>query len=385
MNSQTFDVAIIGGGPTGCALALELARHSHAPERIALIHHDGINRYGKSSDQDTRVIAVNQGTRVMLQALDIWPNEASTITFIHVSQSGRLGRTVICSQELGVEALGYVLSYPLLYRHLLQAAKNRGITLIQTKTHDILQSEHEVRIGTASDALRARLAVRADGMNHTDRSEHFDQVALIGQVRVSEPNIGWAYERFTRDGPFAVLPNPADPQTQSIVWCCSPARAAALMQLNLAELACAMQAAFGERLGKFTVDCALQSFPLYRSLAHKTVQGRLLSIGNAAQTLHPVAGQGLNLGLRDAATLGHCLRDWIAYPNRNPKRALDIYANLRRNDREITAGLTNFMSWIFTTRLPIIEHAAGLSLLSLDLFGPLRAPLARHLMQGLRA
>jgi len=109
-----------------------------------------------------------------------------------------------------------------------------------------------------------------------------------------------------------------------------------------------------------------------------------VNIGNAAQTLHPVAGQGLNLGLRDAATLAHCLRDWMANPSQDPARALAIYRRLRQHDRRLTASVTNSMSSVFTTRLPWVEHAAGLALLSLDTLPLLRAPLARHLMQGLR-
>jgi 2-octaprenyl-6-methoxyphenol hydroxylase len=145
-----------------------------------------------------------------------------------------------------------------------------------------------------------------------------------------------------------------------------------------------MQQTFGDRLGQFQVLSDFKGYALFQSVDPTPVQGRIVNVGNAAQTLHPVAGQGLNLGLRDVATLAHCLRDWMAQSNRDPARSLAIYANLRQNDRTVTVNLTRTMSSVFTTRLPVVEHGAGLALLALDTLPALRAPLARHLMQGLR-
>jgi 2-octaprenyl-6-methoxyphenol hydroxylase len=120
------------------------------------------------------------------------------------------------------------------------------------------------------------------------------------------------------------------------------------------------------------------------TLRPQTIDGRCVAIGNAAQTLHPVAGQGLNLGLRDAATLAIALRDWLVTPEQTPTEALQRYEQLRGPDRQLTVRLTDLLSRVFTTKAPVVEHAAGLALLGMDLLPSLRAPLARHLLQGLR-
>lgn len=384
MSKSHFDVGIIGGGPMGCALALMLARLTPAPERVALWQSDAESRYGLTSAQDTRVIAINEGSRILLHDLGAWPDDASPILTIHVSQKGRLGRTLITNEEFGVPALGYVVHYASLQTGLLQAVQEAGVSLCYDKIDEIAEIPDGCRLQTNQGNSTVRLAVRADGMNHEREPERHNQVAILGQARVSRPKSGWAFERFTRYGPFAVLPHPAGDGSQSIVWCSSPQRATELMKLDTKQLGLAMTEAFGDRLGLFEVVSAFQAYPLFQSLNPAPVQGRLVSIGNAAQTLHPVAGQGMNLGLRDVATLAHCLRDWMAYPSRDPNRPLDIYRRLRSADRQGTVKLTDLMSRVFTTGWPVIEHAAGLALLALDTIEPLRAPLARHLMQGLR-
>ena len=384
MSETHFDLGIVGGGPVGCALALMLARLSPEPSRVALWQSDAENRYGLRGEQDTRVIAINEGSRTLLRDLDAWPDDACPILTIHVSQKGRLGRTLITNEEFKVPALGYVVRYASLQAGLLQAVQNAGISLFQDKILDLAEMPDGCRVESSRGHVSLAIAVRADGMNHQREPDHYRQVALLGQARVSRPKPGWAFERFTRCGPLAVLPHPAGDGSQSIVWCSSPERATALMQLAPGQLGVAMTEAFGDRLGSFDVVSDFQAYPLFQSLDPAPVQGRLVNIGNAAQTLHPVAGQGMNLGLRDAATLAHCLRDWIAYPHRDPKRPLDIYERLRRGDRQSTVKLTDFMSRAFTTGWPVVEHAAGIALLALDTIEPLRAPLARHLMQGLR-
>jgi len=379
-----YDLAIVGGGPTGSTLALLLARLAPDPGRIVLFQSEAVSRWDVAAHADKRVIAINEGTRVLFEDLDAWPNDATPIETIHVSQRGRLGRTLITRDELNVAALGYVVRYSSLHANLLETAEQSGITVITDKVASVMQNGDAVAIETEARHIKVGLAVRADGLNHGGAPDHYRQVALLGQARVTQPKPGWAYERFTRGGPFAVLPHPDGDGSQSIVWCCEPERAKEIETLSLDALASAMGETFGDRLGRFVVTEKLTAYPLYRSLDPQPVNGRVVNVGNAAQTLHPVAGQGMNLGLRDVATLAHCLRDWIAYPYRDPARSLGIYQNLRTNDRQLTAGLTDLMSKAFVTGLAPIEHAAGLGLWALDAIEPLRAPLARHLMQGLR-
>lgn len=379
-----FDLGIVGGGPTGSALALMLARLAPDPSRIVLFQSETVTRWNIAAHQDSRVIALNEGTRVLFDDLDVWPNDATPIETIHVSQRGRLGRTLITRDQFKVSALGYVVRYSSLHIKLLQAAQQAGVTVIEGKATSVMQEDDRVSIRTDNNHAKVALAVRADGMNHGAAADHYRQVALLGQAWVTQPKHGWAYERFTRGGPFAVLPHPDGDGSQSIVWCCEPDRAADIATMRLEQLQDAMSETFGDRLGRFVVKEALKAYPLYQSIDPTPVHGRIVNIGNAAQTLHPVAGQGLNLGLRDVATLSHCLRDWIAYPHRDPARTLGVYQNLRARDRQGTTKLTDLMSRAFTTGFAPLEHAAGLGLWALDAIEPLRAPLARHLMQGLR-
>ncbi len=401
MKNDEFDIAIVGGGPTGTALALMLAKHAPDPTRIALFHHDDVGRYGYQATLDPRVIAINEGSRILLNDLGTWPKKFQAIQKVHVSQRGRLGRTVIDPKDFKVEALGHIVRYAELHSLLLEAAKRAGLTVLMGDTavmadssqsnqkSDLTQDDFPIVMTQGEQTYRSRLGVQADGMHNQQgagntHEPNAQQVALLGCAVASVPRPGWAFERFTQDGPLAILPHPDSVATQSVVWCCKPEQAETIMAMSLTEASSALTQAFGDRLGYLTLTQPLNRFQLYQSLNPQPVKGRIVAIGNAAQTLHPVAGQGLNLGLRDAATLTHCLRDWAASPTRSPEKSLSIYDNLRKNDRQITSKLTSFMSGIFTTGWSPIEHAAGLTLLALDTLPFLRAPLARHLMQGLR-
>jgi len=386
MHTTQFNVAIVGGGPTGCVLAILLAKLTANPQSLVLFQSEQQSRYGVKVIDDPRVIAVNEGTRVLLEDLGAWPHDAAAIHTIHVSQANRLGRTLIRDLDMGVPALGYVVPYASLHQKLLQKANACGVTVITGASAKLHQAQDRVWVEHDGQQIECRLGVRADGMRQQSGLEHYDQVALLGQLQASSPRPGWAFERFTQEGPFAVLPHPASPDLLSLVWCCSPARADHILKLPRHAQEAEMMRSFGERLGDLKmISPSLGRFALYKSFEPTTVDGRTVSIGNAAQTLHPVAGQGLNLALRDAATLAHCLRDWIAEPERPLGKPLAIYTRLRDQDRTLTSRLTDLMSRVFTTRIPVVEHAAGLALLSLDLCPPARSVLARHLMQGLRA
>ena len=385
MSEQEFDVAILGGGPAGSALALLLARAAPRPGRIVLLQSDSSSLYGHAPAADPRVLALNQGSRVMLESIGGWPGEAAPIRTIHVSQRGRLGRAIIRNTDFGVPQLGCVVRYASLHAGLAHAVAASGIRVMTGPAARIdSQDAHGVTISQGDTLLRARIAVQADGSPSGPARREYRQMALITTARSSQPRDGWAFERFTDEGPLAVLPHPAGGGLQSIVWCSAPERAQALSALAPEAFSEALTQAFGTRLGSLTIESPVAAFPLALNLRKQATDGRVVAIGNALQTLHPVAGQGLNLGLRDTATLAAALRQWLADPGADPAGALQQFERQRRPDRTLTAGLTDFMSRGFATRCSAVEHAGGLALLALDLSPSLRAPLARHLLQGLR-
>jgi len=382
---QDFDIAILGGGPTGSALALLLARVTSAPERIVLLQSDSSSHYGHRPELDPRVLAVNHGSRVLLESLGAWPQQAASIQNIHVSQRGRLGRTLIRHHDFDVPALGYVVRYGHLHARLAQAVQASGIHVSSgAAAHVLEQDQYEVRLEQGALALRTKMAIQADGAPDSETTRSYTQVALLARARASLPRANWAFERFTQEGPLAVLPHPDAPGEQSIVWCCTPERAKTLMQLTPELFSNALTHMFGTRLGALMVQGPIASVPLAMTLHRNPLNGRCATIGNASQTLHPVAGQGLNLGLRDAAALAIALREWLVKPEQSPIESLKTFARLRAPDRQVTARLTDLLARVFTTKWPVVEHAAGLALLSMDLLPVLRKPLARHLLQGLR-
>ncbi|CAB3937026.1 UbiH/UbiF/VisC/COQ6 family ubiquinone biosynthesis hydroxylase [Achromobacter insolitus] len=389
MTSSAFDIAILGAGPVGRVLALMLARVAPDPARIALLAGSPPAPVAPSAAApatDPRVLAMNHGSRVLLEALHAWPDRSADIRNIHVSQRGRLGRTLIQNTDFGVPQLGSVVAYSGLHAKLDECVAACGVTVLPGPPARIgLQDADGVRVHQGDTTLLCRVAVQSDGAGANDVRRDYDQHAVLTTAHATLPRRGWAWERFTAEGPLALLPHPQTPDAYSVVWCCTPERAAEVAALDNAAFSRALSQAFGDRLGRLSSQAPRHVFPLALSARRAQVHGRVAAIGNAAQTLHPVAGQGLNLGLRDAARLAQTLGGWLPHPEVNPASALAEFAGARHVDRLITAGLTDLMPRIFSTGLAPVEHACGLALLGMDLASPLRAPLAQHLLQGFRA
>lgn len=404
MTSSAFDIAILGAGPVGRVLALMLARVAPEPARIALLAGSaptpaaaaagvpapgvpapGVPAAGVPA-ADPRVLAMNHGSRVLLESLHAWPERSADIRNIHVSQRGRLGRTLIQHTDFGVPQLGSVVGYAGLHAKLDECVAACGITVLSGPPATIDRQDAEgVRIRQGDADILCQVAVQSDGAGATDVRRDYDQHAVLTTAQATLPRRGWAWERFTSEGPLALLPHPRTPDAYSVVWCSAPDRAAELAAMDNAAFSRALSQAFGDRLGRLSSHAPRHVFPLALAARRAQVHGRVAAIGNAAQTLHPVAGQGLNLGLRDAARLAQTLAGWLAAEGSSPAAALAEFARARHLDRAITAGLTDLMPRVFATGLAPVEHACGLALLGMDVASPLRAPLAQHLLQGFRA
>ncbi|MEQ1440420.1 2-octaprenyl-6-methoxyphenyl hydroxylase [Fontimonas sp. SYSU GA230001] len=378
---REVDVAIVGGGLVGAAVAHGLAG---TPLSVALI--EPAPPAAGAADWDERCIAVNQASYRILQALGVWPElsrVSAPIVSTHISERGRFGVARFTAAEAGLEALGYNVPIrrigEVLWQALVRAGRSQllapaslsGIGL--TETHAVL-SLHDGR------RLRARLVVAADGMHSPLRgwlgiaaqTRDYAQSAIVTAVRTARPHRGCAYERFTPDGPIALLPKPwaAEENVCSLVWTTPRSGLESRMQCADAEFLAAAQDAFGERLGRFTELGRRQAFPLSRVMAAELSAPRVVFVGNAAQSLHPVAAQGFNLGLRDAATLCELLA--VSAGDAGAPELLRRYVELRAPDRSRTAEFTDGLVRLFSNRVPGLRGLRHLGLLALDLAPPLR-------------
>ena len=375
------DIAICGAGPAGMALAALLVARGVAPHRIALID---AKTLAQASD-DPRSLALSFGSRQLLEQIGAWPVAATEIHQIHVSRRGRPGRSLITRDEQRVPALGYVGRYGDLVTVLGAVCARAGITALRpvrvlgasapADDHVLLRLEQD----GAEHTLRATIVVQAEGGLFGDQQQRsqrrdYGQTAIIAQVQASAPQPHRAYERFTDEGPLALLPQDG---AYALVWCARPTTAQRLLALDDGAFLAELEQAFGSRLGRLTHSSARVAYPLGLNAGADQGQARTVAIGNAAQTLHPVAGQGLNLGLRDAAVLARLLaRD--ATP-----AALATFRQQRQRDRGLTVGLTDTMARIFTGAGPA-QAMLGASLGLIDLLAPARNLLAEMMMYGRR-
>ena len=376
----SVDVAICGAGPVGLALAAFLARRGVAGERIVLID-------GKSLGQaitDPRSIALSWGSVQLLEEVRAWPLPATPIHAIHVSRRGQLGRSLMDRAEHALPALGYVARYGDVVDALARACERAGVQTLRPARVDSFDEEHDgvrLRLDDGREVV-AQVAVQAEGgvfgqQDSKARQRDYGQTALIARVSVSEPVPHRAFERFTDEGPLALLPQDgADGHQYALVWCMRPERAVDVQLLDDAGFLAQLGEAFGTRLGAFTSSSPRVAFPLGLN-AEARATARTVAIGNAAQTLHPVAGQGLNLGLRDAAVLARQLGRGAT------PAAVDAFMAERAQDRRLTISLTDTMARAFTVPGPM-QPLLGLSLAALDLVKPARLLLADLMMFGRR-
>ncbi|XYJ10921.1 UbiH/UbiF/VisC/COQ6 family ubiquinone biosynthesis hydroxylase [Telluria sp. B2] len=381
---DTYDVAICGAGPVGLALAALLTRRGIEGRRIALIDARALGQ----SISDPRSIALAWGSRMLLEEVGAWPASghfpATPIHSIHVSRRGHLGRSLMDRDEHGLDALGYVTRYGEVVDALARAVDRAGVEVIRpARVASLDESSDHVTL-TLDDGrtLTAQVAVGAEGgvfgqQEDKAKTRDYGQSAVIARVSCSNPIPHRAFERFTDEGPLALLPQEgADGHQYALVWCVKPERASALQAMEEERFLLELNEAFGGRLGRFTKVSPRASYPLgLNAEAHAST--RTVAIGNAAQTLHPVAGQGLNLGLRDAAVLARLLA-------RCPgPEGIGRFLDERAQDRKLTIALTDAMARAFVGSGPL-QTVLGLGLATLDAVKPARTLLAEVMMYGRR-
>lgn len=393
--ASEYDVAICGAGPVGAALALLLAETWIDPARILLID----ARQPDEGAADARTIAISQGSRTLLERIGAWNEPSATpIHRIHVSHrgvhGGLFGRTLIDRDDLDVPALGYVVRYGDLARQLQQALARHAFSW--RRPARVSRTKHLAGNGGNVDGvhveledgahLTARYAVHAEGglfSTQEQRPRHRDyrQTAITSFVTCARPQFNTAWERFTPDGPIALLPSrQGNLNGYALVWCCKPDDARHRMALGETAFLDELHAQFGDRLGHFLSAGPRHDFVLGLNAVRMQAEGHEFAIGNAAQTLHPVAGQGLNLGLRDAFTLAGILTHHFD----DAHACVTALRAQRCIDRTVTIGLTDFLPRVFASTFPPVAAGRGLALTLLDLAPPVRHVLARQMMDGQR-
>lgn len=345
MRAAAIDVLIRGAGPVGCVAALALRDSLH---KVAVLDEG-------AGPPSFRPIVLSYASRLILERLTVWDSLPTTpIDTIHVSQAGAFGRTILSAADAGVPALGYVVEYADLVANLRERA---GEMILK-------------------DDLPARCVVHAEGASPDAEVKRYHQDALVALIEVSPAPGATAFERFTPQGPLALLPFAG---RYALVWSMPPEKARHLATSSASEFLQALNAAAGARPGRAIGVEARAVQPLALRVRPARIGERAAYVGNAAQTLHPVAGQGLNLGLRDAWELAQIMHD-SADPGDRP--TLARFAARRRLDAGATIRATDLLAGIFLGVNPLAAAARGAALAALDLFPAPRRFFARRMIFG---
>ena len=388
-----YDVLISGGGLVGGSLALAI---QHSGLKVGLIELQTLEQK-KNSPAGARVLAISQGSSQVLEQSGLWQTVTAAsepIKTIQISDRGFLGKTRLSAIQEKVDALGYVLEARELDIAVINLLAESSVDVISPATM-ITQNNSDtnsvaVTIEHANghqEIKHTRLLVAADGGNSSVRQQlgihthqvDYDQTAVITRVNAQIPADGIAYERFTDSGPLALLP--MGRRNYSVVWTLRPDQAQLMMELSEQAFIQKLQHAFGYRIGRLTLTSSRHTFPLQLLHSQEMIAKRVALIGNAAHQLHPVAGQGFNLGLRDAA----CLADLINHQGNKHQdpgdhQLLSQFTNLRQADHHRVIHFTNSLIWLFSSDWGLLGHARSLGLMTLDRIPWLKHRLAKSAM-----
>jgi 2-octaprenyl-6-methoxyphenol hydroxylase len=387
---QAFDITIVGGGMVGASLAVALA-----PLGLKLALVEAVPPgSGSQPSFDERTTALSNGSRRILETLGVWPDVSSSATpirKIHVSDQGRFGFARIAAAEQGLEAMGYVVPNRALGAALWsRLARHANIHLLcPAEVSHIAAGEQSVGVqitqGAATAGIDTRLIVAADGAQSAVRrafgvdaeSRDYEQTAVITTILPQRFHDHVAYERFTGSGPLALLP--LDGGRCALVLTLDRDTADAAMAWSDVEFLAEVQRRFGFRLGRFMKVGRRTAYPLSITRATHTSAGRCVIVGNAAQGLHPVAGMGFNLGLRDVASLAELIAEHRHQPlfDAGGASLLAEYDAWRAADRGSVIAFTDGLVRLFANPLNLVRRLRNVGLLAFDLLPPAKAALSR--------
>ncbi len=370
-----MDVLIVGGGLTGSTLMLALTNAG-----ISCLLVEQSTQVLTQPDFDARSLALSPASVTILKMLKVWSllqDAATPIKMIHVSEQQRFGSARLTSKD--DNPLGYVIEIYHINRALSQRLDNRCILTGTISDLNPMDGTAIVSTVTGDINIRAQLIVAADGTRSSVRAlcdlkthdKNYEQHAVVANIGLTRFHQHQAYERFTQAGPLALLP--LTDKRASLVWAMSPLDAARHMDMPDHVFLTQLQTAFGYRLGRFHRVGQRMIYPLHQVLMPKQVHHKVVFVGNAAHTLHPVAGQGFNLGLRDVAMLAQCVVHDRFGPN-----MLDTYLTSRRHDQTTITHFTNGLVELFTSNLPGMSLARAAGLIALDNSFLLKNILAKY-------
>ena len=384
--NDSFDIAIVGGGMVGASLAVALQGLDLRVALIEAVPHDSASQ----PSFDERTTALSNGSRRILETLGVWPAVAAMATpiaKIHVSDRGHFGFARIDAAEQGLQALGYVVANRALGAALWSRLRRREDVRVYcpAEVARVVASEHSVELHVSGargleSSIKAQLVVAADGVESATRSafgvaaevRDYEQTAVITTVLPRRFHEHVAYERFTESGPLALLPL-ADGRC-TLVLTLSRALAESAMSWSDEQFLAEVQRRFGFRLGRFLKVGRRVPYPLSLTRAQRTSAGRCIILGNAAQGLHPVAGMGFNLGLRDVASLAELIAEHRGdFGDAALTRAYDAW---RAADRREIIGFTDGLVRLFANRAGVVQRLRNLGLLAFDLLPPAKAALS---------
>jgi 2-octaprenyl-6-methoxyphenol hydroxylase len=388
-DSSEYDIVICGGGLVGASLAVAL---SQLPLRIAVVEARAPTAQQQPS-YDDRATAISYVSQRILAGLGLWEalaGAATPIRKVHVSERGRFGATWIGPEYTGGAPLGYVIVNRVFGAVLGRAMRESNVELLCPAIFESLQQNPEhvavkIVMNGNEQQLRARLLIAADGADSRVRKalgiaarvHDYDQTAILANVTPQYAHENVAYERFTATGPLAVLP--LDEKRCKIVLTARNADVDAILALDDREFLEQLQSRFGDRLGRFREPGARQAYPLRLVRAERQTAARALVMGNAAHSLHPVAAQGFNLSLRDAATLADVLADAVRAGEDIGNRAtLGRYDKRRRRDQTLTVAMTDSLNRVLSSSFMPVAAARSFGKLALDLAPPVKRRFVRH-------